>query len=358
LEKTNNMKKILLFCEALNNRAGIERMTVELANLLCQSYNVVIVTIDPFSYESCPYKIDSKVNVKSLNSRFLKRIYSLNYNNIKSLRKILKEEKPTSLIAVATPMVRIAVPATLGLHIKTIGWEHFNIFAGSRIGTIYKVISTWLADQTVVLTEKDAIDFKRLKSKKIEVIPNFTSIGVTPPSKCHDKVILAVGRHEPQKGFDMLIKAWSKVIAPGWKLRIIGNGSKKQDNMQLAEELGVAETIEFKDATPMIAEEFQKASCFVLSSRFEGLVLVLIEAKMMGLPCISFDCPNSPAEIIHNEVDGILVPPENIDALAKTITSSLRDLSHLKQMGIMARQDAMARYSAEAIKSKWDNLLQ
>lgn len=352
------MKKILLFCEALRNRAGIERMTVELANLLCQSYDVLIVTIDSFSHESCPYKIDDRISVESLNSNFLKRLYSLNYKNIKSLRKILKRENPTSLIAVATPMVRIAVPAALGLHIKTIGWEHFNIFAGSRIGSIYKVMSTWMAYHTVVLTEKDAVDFKKMHSKRIVVIPNFTSIGINPPSKCNENVILAVGRHEHQKGFDMLIKAWSKVNAPGWKLRIIGDGSQKDENMQLALNWGVSETIEFKDATPKIAEEFQNASCFVLSSRYEGLVLVLIEAKMMGLPCISFDCPNSPAEIIHNKVDGILVPPEDINALAKTITSTLRDMSKLKQMGIMARKDAMVRYSAEAIKSKWDNLLQ
>lgn len=352
------MKKILLLCEALNNRAGIERMTVELANLLCRSYDVLIVTIEQFSYESCPYKIDCKVKVESLNSQFFKRIYSLNYKNIKALRKILNEENPTVLIAVATPMVRIAVPAALGLHIKTIGWEHFNIFAGSKIGAIYKVISTWMADQTVVLTEKDAFDFKKMYAKRIEVIPNFTSIGVNPPSQCGEKVILAVGRHEPQKGFDMLIKAWSKVIAPGWKLRIIGDGSKKDENKQLALDLGVTETIEFKDATPMIAEEFQRASCFVLSSRFEGLVLVLIEAKMMGLPCISFNCPNSPREVIMDGRDGWLVENGNIDALVNKLTSVLCDMEKLRQAGKNARKDAIARYSPEAIKKKWIKLIE
>lgn len=351
------MKKIILFCEALNNRAGIERMTVELANLLSRTYDVLIVTVDPFSYESCPYNIDNKANVESLNSQFFKKLNSLNYKNIKSLRKILKKERPSTLIAIATPLVRIAVPAAFGLHIKTIGWEHFNIFAGSKIGSIYKVISTWMADQTVVLTEKDAADFKKMHSKGVEVIPNFTSIGVNSPSKCEKKVILAVGRHEPQKGFDMLIKAWSKVNAPDWRLRIIGNGSKKNENMQLAAELGVSKTIEFKDSTPMIAEEFQDASCFVLSSRFEGLVLVLIEAKMMGLPCISFDCPNSPREVIKDGKDGWLVPMNDIDALAKEITLRLSNTEKLKYAGKIAREDAMTRYSAEAIKSKWNSLL-
>ncbi len=352
------MKKIILFCEALRNRAGIERMTVELGNLLCQTYDIIIVTIEPFSYDSCPYKINEKVMIESLESRFLKKLYSLNFDNIKSLRKILKKEKPFAIIAVATPLVRIAVPAAFGLDIKTIGWEHFNIFAGSKIGTVYKVLSTWMANHTVVLTEKDGIDFKKMHAKRIEVIPNFTSIGINPPSNCHDKVLLAIGRHEYQKGFDMLIKAWSKVSAPGWKLRIIGDGSKKNENKQLAEELGIIETIEFKDATPKIADEFQKASCFVLSSRFEGLVLVLIEAKMMGLPSICFDCPNSPKEVIRDGLDGWLVPPEDTDALAKAITSALRDMTQLKQMGIKARLDALERYSAEAIKSEWDNLLQ
>ena len=351
------MKKILLLCEALSNRAGIERMTVELANLLCRSHDVLIVTIDPFSYESCPYKIDNKVNVMSLNSQFFKKLYSLNYSNIISLRQILKKEKPSSLIAVATPMVRIAVPAAFGLHIKTIGWEHFNIFAGSKIGSIYKAISTWIVDHTVVLTEKDSIDFKKMHSKRIVVIPNFTSIGVNPPSKCNENVILAVGRHELQKGFDMLIKAWHKVNAPGWKLRIIGDGSQKDENMRLALDLGVSETIEFKDATPKIAEEFQNASCFVLSSRYEGLVLVLIEAKTMGLPSICFDCPNSPREVIRHGIDGWLVPSENIDALAKEIELRLKDIDTLRLAGEKARIDALKRYSPEAIKSQWENIL-
>lgn len=358
MEKANNMKKILLFCEALSNRAGIERMTVELANLLSQLYDVVIVTIDSFSFESCPYKIDSKVSVKSLNSYFSTKIYALNYKNIRLLRKILKKEKPSVLIAVATPMVRIAVPAALGLHIKIIGWEHFNIFAGSRIGTVYKVISSWMADVTVVLTEADAKSFNKLHGKNIISIPNFTSIGINEPSKCDNKRLLAVGRHMPQKGFDMLIRAWAKADAPGWELRIVGDGLEKDANIQLAHDLCVADTIEFVDSTPYIADEFQNASCFVLSSRFEGLVLVLIEAKMMGLPSISFDCPESPREILRDGIDGILVPPEDIDALAKAITSTLRDIPQLKQMGIMARQDAMGRYSAEAIKSKWIKLLQ
>ncbi|MBD5321757.1 MAG: glycosyltransferase family 4 protein [Bacteroides sp.] len=351
-------RKIVLFCEALRNRAGIERMTVELANLLCDECSVTIITIDPFSDAECPYRIDTRVDVRSLNYSFNKSLFSPNLKNIRALRNILKEVRPSVVIAVATPMVRIAVPAARRLGIKTIGWEHFNIFAGSKIGALYKALAPWMVQDTVVLTEADAVDYRKFLAPRITVIPNFTSIGVNAPSDCSSKILLAVGRHAYQKGFDMLIKAWAKTDAPGWKLRIVGSGADREANERLAEELGLGERIEFKDSTPAIAEEFRQASCFVLSSRFEGLVLVLIEAKMMGLPTVCFDCPNSPREVVRDGVDGILIPPADIEALAHGLTDTLKDSQRLAEMGAKGREDAMLRYSPEAIKKLWLNLIE
>lgn len=351
------MENVILVCEGLTNRAGIERMTVELANLLSQDYIVSIVVIDSFRKEICPFTINNNVNVISLYSSFKKSIRNLNIRLIKQLRNFFKEKRPRTVITVATPLVRLTAPACIGLGIKNIAWEHFNIYAGSRMGTIFKIIAPWFVNKTVVLTKQDERDYNSKYAPNVITIPNFTTIGQNEPSHCNDKILLAVGRHAHQKGFDMLIKAWAKTDIQDWTLRIVGSGADKPQNEELAHNLGLDDRIEFKESTPDIVSEFQNASCFILSSRFEGLVLVLIEAKMMGLPCISFDCPNSPAEIIHNGVDGILVPPEDIDALAKAITSTLKNMSHLKQMGIMARKDAMNRYSAEAIKSKWNNIL-
>ena len=140
-------------------------------------------------------------------------------------------------------------------------------------------------------------------------------------------------------------------------LTIVGEGELKESNINLAKELGVSDSVVFKTSTPDIAKEFQNASCFVLSSRYEGLVLVLIEAKMMGLPSICFDCPNSPREVIRHGIDGWLVPPENIDALAKEIELRLKDTVTLRLAGEKARTDALKRYSPEAIKSQWGNIL-
>lgn len=351
------MNKIILVCEGLHNRAGIERMTVDLANLLSDEYEVMIVVIDSFSYETCPFKINKKVKVVSLNTSFKKSFKNFNVPIIKALRKIFKEERPKAVITVATPLVRLTAPACFGLKIRNIAWEHFNIYAGSKMGTLFKTVAPWFVKNTVVLTKEDERDYQVNYAPRVLTIPNFTNIGENLPSKCEKKVVLAVGRHAPQKGFDMLIKAWAKTDAPGWKLRIVGSGDDKQKNEQLAKNLGVWERIEFAEAHPGIAQEFQNASCFVLSSRFEGLVLVLIEAKMMGLPCISFNCPNSPKEVIHNGKDGWLVPKEDIDALAKEMTLRLSNLEALKKAGEEGRKDALERYSPYAVKNEWIKLI-
>lgn len=349
---TSDMK-IILFCEALRNRAGIERMTVDLANLLQSDFETLIVTINPFVMAECPYNINDNVRVCALNSSFNKSLFSPNLKNIRQFRKLILKEHPDVIITVATPLLRISAPATWGTNIKNIAWEHFNLYAGSKIGSVYKMIAPWFADQTVVLTEADAKDFKKVHAPRVIAIPNFTYIGKNEPSKCTEKILLAVGRHSRQKGFDLLLKAWAQVNAPGWKLKIVGSGELREENENLAKQLGISDNTIFVDAHSGIADEFRNASCFVLSSRFEGMVLVLLEAKMMGLPCISFDCPNSPREVIRDGIDGWLVENGNINALANILSSKLSCLDELQVAGRAARLDALNRYSPESIKQMW-----
>lgn len=350
------MKKIILFCEGLWHKAGIERMTVDLANLLCHDFIVIIVSIDSLD-KGLAYRINENIQIISLNSQFGKSIFSSNIKNIRKLRTILCSVQPFAIITVATPLVRVSSIASWRLNIKTIAWEHFTMHAGSKIGAIYKVLSTYLVDKTVVLTKRDADNFRKAHSRNIYVIPNFTYIGNDSPSTLAFKNILAVGRHEDQKGFDLLLNAWARTNIPEWKLRIVGDGSKRHINEQLTKELSIAEKTEFAETTDRISEEFQKASCFILSSRYEGMVLVLIEAKMMGLPCISFDCPNGPKEIIRDGIDGVLVPSEDINALAKAMQKYLSAPKILKTMGQNARSDAMNRFSPDAAKSQWLKLI-
>lgn len=346
-------KHVTLFAQGLVNRAGIERMTAALANLLADKYEVSIVLIEPCPQDKIPYHVNESVKIVSFNSKFS----GLNLSNIKLLRKTLKELKTEVLITVATPLVRISAPAVAGLKIRNISWEHFNLYAGSKIGSCWKWLSTYMVERTVVLCEDDAVNFRKAKARNVTVISNFSSLGEeNEPSECTEKTILAVGRHADQKGFDMLIKAWAKTEAKDWTLKIVGSGQLLEQNISLAKELGVYDRIIFQDATPDIVSEYRKASCFVLSSRYEGLVMVLIEARMMGLTCVSFDCPTGPREIIRNNVDGFLVPAEDIQALADKLTETLAS-SDLKKYGTLARQDAMQRYGLERAYEAWSEII-
>lgn len=344
--------KILIFAQSLVRRAGIERMTVDLANLLSESHDVEIGLIEEFNEQNSPYTINNTITVFSLKSSF----NDPNIGNIRKLRKYIKLKSFELIITVTTPLVRITAPAIIGMNIHNIAWEHFNLYAGSRIGRLWKILSTYLVNKTVVLTEEDANNFRSNKARNIVVIPNFTNIHKYNPSKLSSKILLAVGRHSHQKGFDMLLKAWSKAQNHNWKLKIVGSGDLLQEHIKLAQKLRVDTSVIFVENTSNIVEEYQNASCFILSSRYEGLVMVLIEAKMMGLPCISFDCPTGPREIIQDKIDGFLVNNGDVDAMASMITEVLskKDLS---TYGLFAREDAIKRYGPKIALQKWERIL-
>lgn len=345
--------KIILFARGLWNRAGIERMTVVLANALCEYHEVTIALIEPFDRERCPYELHDKVRVVSFNSYFK----GFNLKNIAVLRKVTEQIMPDVVITVATPLVRISNPALWGMKIRNIAWEHFNLYAGSKIGAYWKLLSTRLVEKTIVLCKDDEDNFNRRGASGVMMIPNFSDMHKNQPTDFKNKIALAVGRHADQKGFDLLLKAWAKADVQDWKLKIVGSGVLMQQNIRMASELGVSDSVVFMESTSDIVSEYQNASCFILSSRYEGFGLVLIEARLLGLPVISFDCPTGPREIIRDGVDGFLVENGNIDALAKKIKEVLA-MDNLSTYGVAAREDAINRFGYENVIKQWLDLIE
>ena len=206
-------------------------------------------------------------------------------------------------------------------------------------------------DKFVVLTEEDAGYWDRLYNKI--VIPNPLTKYPNSKSDGKNKVVISVGRYDIQKGFDMLIKAWAIVAQkhPDWTLRIFGPGNNGLYQEQ-ANNLGLNQLVECHGVSDQVYDEMAKASFYVLSSRYEGFGLVLIEAMAVGLPCVAFECPAGPRDIITDQKDGILVEKNNVPKLADAICYLIendKDRENYSRLAITKSE----RYRIDNIMNKW-----
>ena len=255
--------------------------------------------------------------------------------------------------AFAALAARLAPPG-----VTTVGWEHMNVHA-HRPGLAAEIRRTLHRfDALVVLTEDDRRDYARLAPIRVVRIPNAVPRLGGGISDVRAPVVAAAGRLLSQKGFDLLVEAWARVAAqrPDWQLRIYGSGAEGPALRALILERGLAEQALLMGATKRLGEALAQASIFVLSSRFEGFGMVIVEAMSKGLPVVSFDCPRGPSEIIEPGVDGVLVPAQDVDGLAGALLELMGDEDARRRMGAAARKTA-ARYDLATVGAQWDQLL-
>ena len=209
----------------------------------------------------------------------------------------------------------------------------------------------------MVLTHEDAALWPELNN--VIVIPNPTSFFSDTVSDCMRKQVIAAGRYVSQKGFDRLISAWQKVASrhPDWVLKIYGDGGERESLQQQIAELGLSENCILEHSVSDIAAKFQESSIFVLSSRYEGFGLVIVEAMSCGLPVVSFACHCGPQDIISEGIDGLLLPEGDIDGLAKKICLLIEEEELRKKMGKMARLKS-EDYKIENIGVQWTALFE
>lgn len=208
----------------------------------------------------------------------------------------------------------------------------------------------------IVLSHEDAAEWTELDNVKViyNPLPFF-------PERQSDglrKQVIAVGRYVPQKGFDRLIPAWSIVSKkhPDWVLRIYGDGMREQLQRQI-DELGITSNCILEHNVQNIVEKYCESSIFVLSSRFEGFGMVIIEAMACGVPPVSFTCPCGPKDIITDGKDGLLVENGDIEGLADKICYLIEHEDVRRKMGIQARTD-VERFKIEHIAREWKKLFE
>ena len=211
-------------------------------------------------------------------------------------------------------------------------------------------------DKIVVLTHEDHLQNWN-GFQNVTVIPNPITIDVRKHSDLNQKTVISAGRLVRQKNYTSLIRAWSFVAKnhPDWNLEIWGDGSLKADLQKQIDRLELDSQVFLKGYTKIIFNEYLRSSIFVLSSIYEGLPLVIIEAMACGLPVISYSCPTGPKDIISNEKDGYLVPVNDEKRLADYICYLIENENIRKEMGVEAYKKT-EQYRLDIIIKQWMDL--
>jgi glycosyltransferase involved in cell wall biosynthesis len=244
--------------------------------------------------------------------------------------------------------------------ITVLGQEHMNLETHTpqrqrEIARRYPGL-----DAITVLTERDRQIYSQMLGSvpRLERIANAAPAMDAAPSKLEQPIVIAAGRLTLQKGFDMLIPAFAKVVErqPGWTLRIYGDGPQRKPLERLIMEHRLSNNVLLMGPVQRLDREMAQASLYVLSSRFEGLPMVMIEAMSLGLPIVSFDCPTGPAEVIEDGGSGILVPDGDVGALADAMLAVIEDADYRHALAAGAAERAKD-YALDSIGARWEQLL-
>ena len=352
------MKKICFFSANFENSGGTERVTSIIANeLVKEGYDITII--------SC---IGGKKSFFELNPAIkLDRLYEkcggLKFNLTASLklRKKLKEEKFDYIIDIDTIHSFFSIPASLGLKTKVISWEHFNFYNTMSIKRREwgRVLASKYSNRIITLTNEDKEAFiKNLKVRsKIDYIYNPTPYPNEEKNKCENKIAISIGRLTSIKRFNELLKIWSLIERRDqeWELYIIGSGEDKEKLLKQKENLNLERVI-FIENTKNIKEYYKKASIYLMTSKFEGLPMTLIEAQSFGLPIISYDIKTGPKDIITNGKDGYLIEDNNKELFVEKFLELANNEEKMQEFSKQAYKKSN-RFKINNIIEKWIEIL-
>ncbi|PIA77539.1 hypothetical protein BFR04_08860 [Gaetbulibacter sp. 4G1] len=359
--------KLLYVTNGINGSGGLERVLSIKVNYLVKHFNYEIhilrlneEKLDPF-YQFCSSIVFHNINATgNLIQSFLR------YK--KGLKKNIVDINPDVISVCDDGLKGLFVPYIIGKYCPIIYERHASksIFKNNKTSRysmqslklkLYDVlmhIGAKKYDAFVVLTNTNLTEWKL---KNITVIPNPLSFYPEEKAKLTNKKVIMVGNHGYQKGIDRLLHAWKLIIVkhPNWKLEIYGKIHPEKLYHTLAQELGIAANVSFFDPVQNIGDKYKTASIYAMSSRSEGFGMVLIEAMSYGVPCVSYNCPSGPIDIISDGEDGFLIKDGYIDDFKDAICYLIEDLKIREKMGTKALLKAK-KYAPELIIPQWDIL--
>lgn len=359
--------RLLYITNGIHGAGGLERVLAIKSNYLIQkmNYEIAIVTLNSPTKDFF-YSFNSNIQFYNVNvNGGVLSYYKLYKTGVKN---IIKKFNP-DIISVCDDglkgllfpfLIKVKKPLVYERHASLqFNFIKENISFSQRVKTnLLRILMRFGAkgfDEFVVLTSGNISDWPKVRCK---VIPN-----PSPFDVCDDfdikkeKVVLAVGTQSYNKGYDRLIKVWSSIAKthPDWKLKIYGKPKESLKLNELVKSLNLSNKIFLFKPIKNIDEEYKKASIFALSSRTEGFGMVLIEAMSFGVPCVAFDCPHGPRDIINNEEDGFLVTNGNLEEFEKKLVCLMDDDEKRRLMSIKSKEN-IKKFSLPEIMGEWNKL--
>ena len=357
-------KKICFFSGDITRSGGTERVAVQIANALAKDGIYEICFLSLVEQEKEPfYQIDLAIERYQLGDRWINPGPGY-LPLIGKLRKFLKEKKIDIIIDIDIVLDVLTIPVTRQMKTKVVSWEHFTV--DFELSVLYRKMilrySVKRSDYVIVLTDGDLKAYQKRLGRKKAICRIYNPVAYEPENEAgaeKKKMILSVGRLVPEKGIEYIKKVSIKILErhPEWQWIILGDGVERKNLEQFIMKNHLQNRLILKGNVENVDEYMKQASIFVVTSKYEGLGLSMLEARAMKVPCVSFAVKMGPLELIHNGIDGYLVRPFECNRMVERIESLI---NHPEQRSRFAENAFlhMGEFKLQKIINQWKEILE